>query len=204
MCSKIGWKCGTAAGGWHARGRAFNRGLQAATDHGHGRCRRHGPADRAGSLGHRNLGVFTDSFSTTVPAHGAMLVKVGGQARPDVASFEGLMVGPPPAALKFDPFYEKYADAYGIPIIAGKVVEDTALLVARDIVNYMLLKRPDVRAEMVRQNYRVGIIGRDQGQTDLPEYRDYKKPAIDDRRLTTPSASDTTCLVASLRTDQEY
>jgi hypothetical protein len=108
----------------------------------------------------------------------------GGQARPDVASFEGLMVGPPPAALKFDPFYEKYADAYGIPIIAGKVVEDAALLVARDIVNYMLLERPDVRAEMVRQNYRVGIIGRSQGQTDLPEYRDYKKPAIDDRRLT--------------------
>ena len=63
-------------------------------------------------------------------------------------------------------------------------MDDTALLVARDIVNYMLLKRPDVRAEMVRQNYRVGIIGRDQGQTDLPEYRNYKKPAIDDRRLT--------------------
>ena len=127
------------------------------------------------------------------------------QARPDVASFEGLMVGPPPAALKFDPFYEKYADAYGIPIIAGRVVEDAALLVARDIVNYMLLKRPDVRAEMVRQNYRVGIIGRDQGQTDLPEYRDYKKPAIDDRRLTNTERERYNLPggIASM-TDQEY
>lgn len=107
-----------------------------------------------------------------------------GVSAPLVASFERWMLGAPPAALGLDPFYEKYADAYGIPIVASGVVADAALLMARDIVNYMLLKRPDVRAEMVRQGYRVGIIGRFQGQADLPEYRSYRKPAIDDRRLT--------------------
>jgi acetylornithine deacetylase/succinyl-diaminopimelate desuccinylase-like protein len=114
-------------------------------------------------------------------------------------------IAAPPAALSLDPFYEKYVDADGIPIIAAKVVDDAALVAARDIVNYMLSKRPDVRAEMVRQRYRVGIIGKNQGQTDLPEYRDYKKPAIDDRRLTPREREryNEPGGIASM-TDQEY
>jgi hypothetical protein len=128
-----------------------------------------------------------------------------GVTAPIASSFAAWTVGTPPATLKLDSFYEKHADAFGIPIIASGVVEDSALLMARDIVNYMLLKRPDVRAEMVRQGYRVGIIGRFQGQADLPEYRDYKKPAIDDRRLT-PSERERYNLpggIASM-TDAEY
>ena len=128
-----------------------------------------------------------------------------GVTEPLAASFAAWTVGPPPATLTLDPFYEKHADAFGIPIVASGVVDDTALLMARDIVNYMLLKRPDVRTEMVRQGYRVGIIGRFQGQADLPEYRDYRKPAIDDRRLT-PSERERYNLpggIASM-TDAEY
>ena len=128
-----------------------------------------------------------------------------GVTAPLASSFSAWTVGAPPTTLKLDPFYEKHADAFGIPIIASGVVDDSALLMARDIVNYMLLKRPDVRAEMVRQGYRVGIIGRFQGQADLPEYRDYKKPAIDDRRLT-PTERERYNLhggIASM-TDAEY
>ena len=105
-------------------------------------------------------------------------------ATPLVTSPERWLITGPPADLKLDPFYEKHADAFGIPIIASGVVDDAAVLMARDIVNFMLLKRPDVRAEMVKQGYRVGIIGRNQGQADLPEYRTYKKPAFEDPRLT--------------------
>jgi hypothetical protein len=124
------------------------------------------------------------NYSTRIGAFRLPPCGEPGVSAPLVSTFASRIIGPPPASLGLDPFYEKYADAYGIPVIASGVVADTALLMARDIVNYMLLRRPDVRAEMVRQGYRVGIIGRWQGQADLPEYRSYKKPALDDRRLT--------------------
>jgi hypothetical protein len=55
---------------------------------------------------------------------------------------------------------------------------------ARDIVNYMLLKRPDIRAVIVARKSRLLVMDQTEGETDLPERRDWKKPAIDDRRLT--------------------
>ena len=44
-------------------------------------------------------------------------------------------IGPVPASLGVSPFYKKYTDALGIPVIASDKVPDAALLVARDIVN---------------------------------------------------------------------
>jgi hypothetical protein len=103
---------------------------------------------------------------------------------PIVQSFAGAMITAPPAELGLDPFYKKYADAFGIPIVSSEKVDDNALLMARDIVNYMLLKRPDVRAVMIEKKSRVLVMARVEGEMDLPERRDWKKPAIDDRRLT--------------------
>jgi len=94
------------------------------------------------------------------------------------------MITAPPSDLGLDPFYRKYADAFGIPVVSSDKVADAALLMARDIINYMLLKRPDIRAVMVGRHSHVLVMGRDEGETDLPERRDWKKPAIDDRRLT--------------------
>ena len=101
-----------------------------------------------------------------------------------VPSYVGAMVTPPPAELKLDPFYTKYADAAGIPIVASEEVRSDAVLMLRDIVNHMLVKRPDLRAELVRRGSRLMIIGAKQGQMDLPEYRNMKKPAKEDPRLT--------------------
>jgi len=103
---------------------------------------------------------------------------------PLVTSYPGAMVTAPPSELGLDPFYEKFADALGIPVVASGVVDDAAVLLARDIVNGMLGKRPDIRAALVERGSRLMIIGREQGQLDLPEYRDWTKPAFDDRRLT--------------------
>ncbi len=103
---------------------------------------------------------------------------------PIVASYGAAMVTAPPASLGLDPFYKKYADAFGIPIVSSEKVDDTALLLARDIVNYMLGKRPDIRAVMVERKSRMLVMDQTEGETDLPERRDWKKPAIDDRRLT--------------------
>lgn len=103
---------------------------------------------------------------------------------PLITSFDQVLVTTPPAAYHLDPFYKKYTDAFGVPIVASGNVSDDALLVARDIINFMLLKRPDIREGMIRLNARLSIIGKNEMQTDLPECRDWKKPAFDDGRLT--------------------
>jgi hypothetical protein len=55
---------------------------------------------------------------------------------------------------------------------------------ARDIVNTCWSKRPDVRAVMIQKKSRLLVMARVEGEMDLPERRDWKKPTIDDRRLT--------------------
>lgn len=125
--------------------------------------------------------------------------------KPLVESYAMTMITAPPAALELDPFYKKYADAIGIPIVASEKVPDTALLMARDIVNYMLAKRPDARAAMINRKARVCIMAQTEMQTDLPEYRNMKKPAKQDPRLTPREREnyDNPGGIGSM-TDQEY
>ena len=102
-----------------------------------------------------------------------------------VEDYATFTVGPVPTDLGYDPtFYKKYVDAHGIPVIGSEKVPDTALLVARDIVVYMLGNRPDIRREMIAKKYRVGIMAVTGMTTDIPEQRNRKKPAKDDPRLT--------------------
>jgi hypothetical protein len=93
-------------------------------------------------------------------------------------------IGTPPAALKLDTFYVKSIDANGIPISASPAVPDAALQVARRMMVAMLARRPDIAGELVRAGQRVMIMGVDELTTDVPEQRDWKKPALDDPRLT--------------------
>ena len=86
--------------------------------------------------------------------------------------------------VKLDPFYKKHVDAHGIPVIGSDKVPDAALLLARDIVIYMLAGRPDLRKEMMARGYRVGVMAQTEMTTDSPEQRDRKKPSRDDPRLT--------------------
>lgn len=93
-------------------------------------------------------------------------------------------IAPPPAGLKLDPFYSKSLDAGGIPVTASARTPDAALMAARDIVNGMLARRPDIRRQMIAMGERVGVLAVDEMITDLPEERDLKKPTLDDQRLT--------------------
>jgi len=77
----------------------------------------------------------------------------------------------PPAALGLDPFYQKYLNANGIPVVANGVVSNTAIRRACEIAVVMLEERQDVRFEMVRRGTRLAIIGRNQVTTDIPEFR---------------------------------
>ena len=91
---------------------------------------------------------------------------------------------PPPPALHLDPFYTRYLDAAGIPVIGSARVPDAALEVARDLVTEMLATRPDLARALVARGQRVAVMAADETTTDLPEQRDWKRPTLTDPRLT--------------------
>lgn len=79
----------------------------------------------------------------------------------------------PPASLGLDPFYKKYLDASGIPVISSGDVSDQALKNARDIVKDMVKDLPAaVIAKMIENHIRVGVIGINERPTQMPEYSD--------------------------------
>ncbi|WP_230772622.1 glycoside hydrolase [Sphingomonas sp. Leaf4] len=107
-----------------------------------------------------------------------------GSAQVPPSGYAARMIDAPPPALNLDPFYRRHIDAGGIPILSSAAVPDEALLLARDIAVAMVADRPDLRRAMIASGLRVAIMGVDEGTLDLPEQRDWKKPAIDDPRLT--------------------
>ena len=121
----------------------------------------------------------------------------------DISSFDRFIVRSPPKSLGLDPFYAKYADAEGIPVTSSEKVPDTAILIARDIVVYMLSERRDIRDAMIRAGARVGVMAIDETTTDIPEQRDLKKPAPDDPRLTPGERRNYANTIGKM-TDREY
>lgn len=93
-----------------------------------------------------------------------------------IADYIKANVGPVPDTLGVSPFYKKYVDAQGIPVIASEKVPDAALLVARDIVNTMLANRPDIRKALVARGWRTGVIAEVEMTMDIPEYSKMKRP----------------------------
>lgn len=102
-----------------------------------------------------------------------------------ISDYAAASISRPPDSLNLDTvFYRKYIDAGGIPVVSSAKVPDEGLLVARDIIVHMLLNRPDLREYMAAHGQRVGVMSVNEVTTDIPEQRDWKKPAYDDRRLT--------------------
>jgi hypothetical protein len=77
----------------------------------------------------------------------------------------------PPSSLGADPFYGKYLDGAGIPVLSSARVSDQALTSACVLVVRMASARADVRQTMMGQGMRVAVIARDEVTTDIPEYR---------------------------------
>jgi hypothetical protein len=56
---------------------------------------------------------------------------------------------------------------------------------ARDIVQFMLANRPDLRRELIRKKWKVAIMAQTELTYDIPEHRKFRLlPKIDDERLT--------------------
>lgn len=73
---------------------------------------------------------------------------------------------------ELDPFYKKYANAAGIPVVGSDKPADRALELACMLVNEMLSERPDARAALIADKVTFAIVAKSEQTTDIPEYRD--------------------------------
>lgn len=74
------------------------------------------------------------------------------------------------------PFFDKFASAQGIPIVASEDVPDAGLLVARDVILHMLMKRPAIQDHMIEEGYKLGVMADTDSTMDIPWYSDFEKP----------------------------
>ena len=82
------------------------------------------------------------------------------------------VVTSPPESLHLDPFYKKYVDVNGIPLISSWRVPDSAFVAAhRTLYAMTCMLDPQILDMMVKSNARVAIMARYEGTTDLPEHR---------------------------------
>ncbi|GAB5402561.1 MAG: hypothetical protein Aurels2KO_07920 [Aureliella sp.] len=88
----------------------------------------------------------------------------------------------PPAGMKLEPFYEKYVDASGYPVVSSGKVNDYALKEAAFLIDMMLAHRPDVRKAMVESGSRMIVMAHDELTTDVPEHSHLKPKEYWDAR----------------------
>ncbi|KAK3773265.1 hypothetical protein RRG08_053650 [Elysia crispata] len=67
-------------------------------------------------------------------------------------------------------FYQKYTEAYGIPVVSSKNVPDDALRRACYVLRFMLADNSVVRKWVYRMSGRIGVMGKDEGTNDIPEH----------------------------------
>jgi hypothetical protein len=78
----------------------------------------------------------------------------------------------PPAELGIDPFYERYLDARGVPVVSSANVSDAALARACDAATHVLGESAAIRARLAENGFLVAVIGVGEVLTDLPGYHD--------------------------------
>jgi hypothetical protein len=86
------------------------------------------------------------------------------------------VLGAPPPALGLDAFYGKYCSVRGIPLVAASVVPDAAFNEAWNVLENMLTGvSSTVVQKIIANKIHIGIIGKGQLLTDMPEYRNLDK-----------------------------
>ena len=76
----------------------------------------------------------------------------------------------PPAALGLDPFYAKYVDAGGIPVVSSAEVPDEAVVRVAQVTLEMLASRPDLRQAIANLGSHVAVMGVEEEIGDIPEF----------------------------------
>ncbi len=75
---------------------------------------------------------------------------------------------------KLDPFYQKYTDYNGYPILSSAKVSDTALLEARYLISQVLADRDDLLKAIIKGKCRFTVMAPTEMTTDVPEQRHLK------------------------------
>jgi hypothetical protein len=98
----------------------------------------------------------------------------------------GQTVSAPPqkvvSRFKLKPFYQKYLNVEGLPVLSSAKVSDYALLEAQWLIRQMLKGRNDIVREMVKNNVRVAIMAYSERTTMIPEHSDLTPSRYWDRR----------------------
>ncbi|MGB1289317.1 MAG: hypothetical protein ACPG7F_22465, partial [Aggregatilineales bacterium] len=81
-------------------------------------------------------------------------------------------ITPVPAILNLDPFYQKYCDVMGIPLVSSRLVPDEALIQAHHIAMIMLSAEPRAATHLSDNGIRIGIMAASEVTTDMPEHSD--------------------------------
>ena len=76
----------------------------------------------------------------------------------------------PPIELGLDPFYQKYIDVGGYPVVSSEKVSDYALLEAAHLIETMLAERPDILKALGETKSRMTIMAYNEFTTDVPEH----------------------------------
>jgi hypothetical protein len=142
-----------------------------------------GSAGVAGSSGTAgtNGGVGGSSGSAGTGAEGGTTGSGGSAGSSGSAGSAGTggmdsacTVGPIPEqvidAWDVDPFYQKYADANGIPVLGSNEPPDETLVLACQLVIEMVGMRDDVRQALIDNRTFFAMMGVDEQTNEIPEY----------------------------------
>ncbi len=110
--------------------------------------------------------------------------------------------GPVPEALrgsfKLGPFYQKYVDAEGYPVLGSGNVSDYAMLEARWILTHMLSHRPEILRAMATNGGRLVVMAYNEYTTDIPEQANMSPKVFWDRRARGLGGDLTSCAEENL------
>ena len=84
--------------------------------------------------------------------------------------------------LKLDPFYQKFLDLHGLPVLGSKDVSAAAMREAAWIVDQMIGHRPEILKAMASNKTRLTVMAYNEYTTDVPEHRHLKPREYWDRR----------------------
>ena len=85
-------------------------------------------------------------------------------------------------SLNLDPFYQKYLDAGGLPVLGSTNVSDYAMLEARWILLHMLSHRQEILPVMATNRGRLVVMAYSEYTTDVPEQAKRAPKVFWDRR----------------------
>lgn len=102
------------------------------------------------------------------------------------------------ATFKLGPFYQKYVDAAGYPVLGSTNVSDYAMLEARWILTHMLSHRPEILRAMATNGGRLVVMAYNEYTTDIPEQANMSPKVFWDRRARGLGGDLTSCAEENL------